>query len=57
MLESLYREKRFKKLNVILNAVQNDASSYYSYGGYKSDLYQAKGALKKKTFLSRFNLN
>lgn len=57
MLESLYREKRFNKLNVILNAVQNDASSYYSYGGYKSDLYQAKGAQKKKTFLSRFNPN
>ncbi|GAB4052649.1 GumC family protein [Spirosoma litoris] len=57
MLESLYREKRFNKLNVILNAVQNDASSYYSYGSYKSKLYQDKKALKKKTFLSRFNLN
>ncbi|MVM33708.1 polysaccharide biosynthesis tyrosine autokinase [Spirosoma sp. HMF4905] len=56
MLESLYREKRFNKLNVILNAVQNDASSYYSYGGYKSEAYQTKEVLKKKTFLSRFNL-
>ena len=57
MLESFYREKRFNKLNVVLNAVQNDASSYYSYGGYKSDRYGQGGPPKKKTLLERLNLN
>ncbi|MGF7214098.1 capsular exopolysaccharide synthesis family protein [Spirosoma lacussanchae] len=56
MVESLYREKRFNKLNIVLNAVRNDAANYYSYGGYNSDRYPYE-TVKKKTFLSRFKLN
>ena len=61
MVETLFREKRFNKLNIVLNAVRNDATNYYSYGssGYGSE-QQPVGQLTteaKKSFLSRFRPN
>ena len=56
LVESLYQEKRFNNLNVILNAIQNDASSYYSHGGYGNRLNQPPRA-KKKTLFNRLNPN
>ncbi|MBO0933185.1 GumC family protein [Fibrella aquatilis] len=40
MIESLYVEKRFNKLNIVLNAVGDGEEQYYSYGyGYKGKGY------------------
>ncbi|TAE28683.1 MAG: polysaccharide biosynthesis tyrosine autokinase [Cytophagales bacterium] len=52
MIEMLYQEKRFNKLNVILNAVGSDDSQYYSYG-YKGNGYNY-GYGPQKGMLSRF---
>jgi len=56
MVELLFREKRFNKLNIVLNAVRNDATTYYSYGsnGYSNTQLDSG---PKKSFLSRFKPN
>lgn len=54
MIDMLYQEKRFNKLNVILNAVGSDDSQYYSYG-YKGNGYNY-GYGPQKSMLSRLRL-
>ncbi len=54
MIDMLYQEKRFNKLNIILNAVGSDDSQYYSYG-YKGNGYNY-GYGEPKTLLSRLRL-
>ena len=54
MIDMLYQEKRFNKLNIILNAVGSDDSQYYSYG-YKGSGYNY-GEGEPKTLLSRLRL-
>ena len=56
LVESLYQEKRFNNLNIVLNAIQNDASSYYSHGGYGNRLHQVPRS-RKKTVVDRINPN
>ena len=56
MVESLFREKRFNKLNIVLNAVRNDATNYYSYGSNGYGTSQL-ATTPKKSFLSRFRPN
>jgi len=60
MVEMLFREKRFNKLNIVLNAVRNDATTYYSYGGNRYGTAQSSDQLAtapKKSFLKRFRPN
>lgn len=52
MIDMLYQEKRFNKLNVILNAVGDDDSQYYSYG-YKGNGYNYGYGEQPKGFLAR----
>lgn len=42
MIETLFQEHRFKKLNIILNAVGEGESYYYSYGYGYSKYYSEK---------------
>lgn len=37
MIDTLYKEHRFQRLNVILNSVGESESYYYSYGYYEKD--------------------
>ena len=54
MIDTLYQEKRFNKLNIVLNAVGDGESQYYSYG-YKGNGYNY-GYGKSKSFLTRIGL-
>ncbi|GAA4460320.1 tyrosine-protein kinase [Nibrella saemangeumensis] len=40
MIDTLFREQRFQRLNVILNAVGEGESYYYSYGSYGNGYYE-----------------
>ena len=51
MIETLYQEKRFNRLNIVLNAVGDTESEYYSYG-YKGKGY-SYGETKKTNMLNR----
>ncbi|GAA4416057.1 polysaccharide biosynthesis tyrosine autokinase [Nibrella viscosa] len=42
MIDTLFREQRFQRLNVILNAVGEGESYYYSYGSYGNSYYENK---------------
>jgi tyrosine-protein kinase Etk/Wzc len=55
MIEMLHREKRFNKLNLVLNGVGDGESNYYSYSN-KGNSY-AYGEEKKKPLLSRLISN
>lgn len=46
MVEMLYQEKRFNKLNIVLNAVGENEEQYYSYG-YKGYGYNYTNGKKK----------
>ncbi len=52
MIETLYQEKRFNRLNIVLNAVGDNESEYYSYG-YKGNGYNYGEGPKKKNILDR----
>jgi len=50
MIDSLYREQRFNKLNIILNAVENGQTYYsysYSYYGYGNEESSTKAKVKR----------
>ncbi len=51
MIESLYQEKRFNKLSIVLNAVGDSDEQYYSYGyrgnGYNYGYGQEKSLMKR----------
>ncbi|ADB36789.1 GumC family protein [Spirosoma linguale] len=51
MIEMLHREKRFNKLNIVLNDVGDSEPNYYSYG-QKGNAYGYTNT-KKKTLLDR----
>lgn len=53
MIDMLYREKRFNKLNIILNAVGEGEANYYSYLSKNKYAY---GEPEKKKGLSIFKL-
>ncbi|MBC3783954.1 GumC family protein [Spirosoma utsteinense] len=55
MVEMLHREKRFNKLNIVLNGVGDGEPNYYSYG-HKGYAYGTDDG-KKKTLLSRLRSN
>jgi capsular exopolysaccharide synthesis family protein len=46
MIEMMYQEKRFNKINIILNAVGDENEQYYSYG-YKGNNYEYAYEQKK----------
>lgn len=46
MIDTLYKEQRFQRLNVILNAVGEGESYYYSYGYYEQDPGKPRRSLK-----------
>lgn len=50
MVDKLYQEQRFPKLNIILNAVDGTGSYYYGSGYEKGYTY---GQMRKKNWLSR----
>lgn len=55
MIDMLHREKRFNKLNIVLNGVGDGEPNYYSYG-QKGNAY-GYNDIKKKTLLSRLTSN
>ncbi|GAB2544700.1 tyrosine-protein kinase [Spirosoma aerophilum] len=55
MIEMLHREKRFNKLNIVLNGVGDGEPNYYSYG-QKGNAYGYNDS-KKKTLFNRLLFN
>jgi capsular exopolysaccharide synthesis family protein len=47
MIDTLYKEHRFQRLNVILNSVGEGESYYYSYGYYEKDPGNSQQALSE----------
>lgn len=45
MIDTLYKEHRFQRLNVVLNAVGEGQSYYYSYGYYEKETGNSRKAL------------
>lgn len=56
MIETYYQERRFNKLNIVLNAVADGDSQYYSYG-YRGNGYNySDSENNNKSFLKRIGL-
>ncbi|RIV23416.1 polysaccharide biosynthesis tyrosine autokinase [Fibrisoma montanum] len=47
MIDMLYKEQRFQRLNIILNAVGEGESYYYSYGYYEADTNKPAKTIRK----------
>jgi tyrosine-protein kinase Etk/Wzc len=59
LVDSLHKERRFNKLNIVLNAVSNEAINYYGYRYNSYNQYVSKPGKRnvRKAFLKRLKLN